>query len=128
MEYPAKFVADEGEAQNRVNVRDSLFLAATLRKDGMPGEEAVRVRNLSAGGMMVDCSMELARGDRIEISLRGIGIIKGRVAWREASRLGVSFDDQIDPMLARKPVGSGGSEALPYRQPVSGRRPGLRSE
>ena len=128
MDTPAKIEADDGEAQNRVSVRDSLFLAATLRTEGAATEEAVRVRNLSAGGMMVDCAMALARGDRIVISLRGIGPIKGRVAWREANRLGISFDEEIDPMLARKRVNSGGGELPHYVRSASGRRPGLRSE
>ena len=128
MEYPAKFVADAGEAQNRVNVRDSLFLAATLRKDGVPGEESVRVRNLSAGGMMADCKMVLTRGDRISLTLRGIGDVTGQVAWSGNGRFGVAFDQEIDPKLARKPVGRGGEDPMPYVRAGSGRRPGVRSE
>jgi hypothetical protein len=34
--------------------RDSLFLMADLRLDGQDGEHRVRVRNLSAGGMMAE--------------------------------------------------------------------------
>ena len=128
MEYPAKFVADAGEAQNRVNVRDSLFLAATLRKDGVPGEESVRVRNLSAGGMMADCKMVLTRGDRISLTLRGIGDVTGQVAWSGNGRFGVAFDQEIDPKLARKPVGQGGDQDIPYVRPSSGRRPAIRTD
>jgi len=121
--------ADVGGAHNRVSARDSLFLAAMVRREDAAAEGPVRVRNLSAGGMMMDCSLDLARGDRIEITLRGIGIVKGRVAWREDARIGVAFDEQIDPKLARKPVGSGGGDLPHYVRPTtSGRRPGLRSE
>ena len=128
MEYPAKIEADEGEGQQRVTVRDSLFLAAALRKQGEQGEETVRVRNLSAGGMMADCKMALASGDRISLTLRGVGDVEGVVAWSTNGRFGVQFDTPIDPKLARKPVGRGGEDPMPYVRAGSGRRPGVRSE
>ena len=40
------------------------------------------------------------------IELRGIGEIGGRIAWATDGRIGVAFDQQIDPMRARKPVAS----------------------
>ena len=74
-----------------------------------PGQSAlpVRVRNLSAGGLMAEYAGPLDDGAPIEIDVRGIGWVSGRIAWRAAGRVGVAFDRHIDPMLARKPVGGG---------------------
>lgn len=93
-------------AAQRNAVRDSLFLAATLWTDALPPEQ-VRVRNLSAGGLMAEYPAPIATGTRIEIELRGIGLVGGQIAWATDGRIGIAFDQAIDPMLARKPVGAG---------------------
>ena len=95
-------VADE-EARQRHEARDSLFLSAKLTVEGMPGEQ-VRVRNLSAGGLMAEYPAPIDSDTRVEIELRGIGAVGGRIAWATDGRIGVAFDQHIDPMLARKPV------------------------
>ena len=98
--------AEEAAERQRYEARDSLFLLAELRG---PGQAAlpVRVRNLSAGGLMAEYSGLLDNGSAVEIDVRGVGWVPGRIAWRAAGRIGVAFDMQIDPMLARKPVGAG---------------------
>jgi hypothetical protein len=101
-----KDAIDEG-AQERQESRDSLFLTADLRVAGTPGVTPVRVRNLSAGGLMAEFANGLEHGLPVEFDVRGIGWVPGRVAWSAAGRIGVAFDHQIDPMLARKPVGNG---------------------
>lgn len=53
---------------------------------------------------MADCVRPCARGDSILVELRGVGTVRGRVAWRAHGRIGVAFDDPIDPLLARRPV------------------------
>lgn len=97
----------QGEGKNREAERDSLMLQATLRQVGRLSGVAVRVRNLSAGGMMVETTIPFVIGDAIDCEMRGIGRIAGKVAWTAEGRIGVSFDVPIDPMLARKPVGQG---------------------
>ena len=81
--------------------RDSLFLLATLRVDGRDGEHKVKVRNLSAGGMMLDSPLRLARGSRVAVELRNIGRVRGTVVWVQDNRSGIAFDEEIDPRLAR---------------------------
>jgi hypothetical protein len=49
----------------------------------------------------------LAQGLRVEFDVRGVGWVPGQIAWSAAGRIGVAFDRQIDPMLARKRVGQG---------------------
>ena len=39
---------------HRQIARDSLFVMADLRIDGIEGEHRIRVRNLSAGGLMAE--------------------------------------------------------------------------
>ena len=99
---PVADVAGDAAAQ-RGDPRDSLFLVAKLSTDGLPPEQ-VRVRNLSAGGLMAEYPAAIANGTKVEIELRGIGAINGRVAWATDGRIGVAFDHAIDPLRARKPV------------------------
>lgn len=89
--------------------RDSMFLQATLRPvDGISaGPFSVRVRNLSAGGMMAEADVQPVVGDEMTVELRNIGQVGGRVAWVRAPRFGVTFDTPIDPKLARKPTKQG---------------------
>ena len=85
--------------------RDSLFLKANLRfVDGDDCGE-VRIRNLSAGGLMAEAPVHAKRGDKVELELRNVGRVTGYVAWVAQGRFGVAFDHAIDPKLARKPVG-----------------------
>lgn len=85
--------------------RDSLFLKAELKfVDGDDCGE-VRIRNLSAGGLMAEAPVRAKRGDKVELEMRNIGKVTGYVAWVAQGRFGVAFDFPIDPKLARKPVG-----------------------
>lgn len=91
----------------RVAARDSLLLTAPFRVDGGAPVQ-VRVRNLSAGGMMAEYAKPVTVGTPVAADLRGIGWVQGQVAWCAEGRLGVAFAGPIDPMAARKPVGKGG--------------------
>lgn len=98
---------DEDCASQRVELRDSMFLAAGLRVRGREMIEQVRVRNLSAGGMMAELPGRLDVDTLVDVDVRGIGWVKGRIAWWTSGRVGIAFDDPIDPIAARKPVGLG---------------------
>lgn len=103
--------ADRGPA--RTASRDSLFLLTSFStEDGAPLGKA-RVRNLSATGLMAHCERAIPVGVRVVFDLRGIGEIKGVVAWSRDDRIGLSFDQDIDPHLARKPVSTGAGQGLP---------------
>lgn len=100
--------------ETRIFERDSLFLAADLvASDGVPATR-VKVRNLSAGGMMVEGAPRLARGTRVALDLRNIGPIAGTVTWVQGCRTGVAFDDEIDPKQVRTTVFAGDREAPVY--------------
>ena len=94
--------------------RDSLFLMADLVVwDGVPATRVV-VRNLSAGGVMMEGAPRLARGTRVALDLRNIGPVGGTVAWLQGRRTGVAFDDEIDPKQVRTQVFAGDREAPAY--------------
>lgn len=75
--------------------RHSVMLQATLScGDGRAA--SARVRNISGGGMMAECRFRGAQGDRILISMRGLGELEGAVAWTWHNRIGVTFDEPVD--------------------------------
>lgn len=86
--------------------RDSLFLLADLMLEDTGERNKVKVRNLSSGGMMVESDLEVEQGQRIVVDLRNIGPVRGQIAWVRSEKFGVAFDRQINPKLARKPVGT----------------------
>ncbi|MEN2785358.1 PilZ domain-containing protein [Sphingomonas qilianensis] len=114
-EFPDDSLDDasaDGAAHNRNASRDSLFLMAEFRVAGSDRSQPVRVRNLSAGGLMAEYPPGLEQGATVEIDVRGIGWVVGHIAWSAAGRVGVAFVSPIDPLLARKPVVAG--EKAPY--------------
>lgn len=90
----------EGDQGKRQDKRDSLFLSAAV---AIGGEQpfTTRVRNLSVGGMMIDVATDLEPGTPVIVDLRGIGEVRGRIAWSSPGRAGVAFDREVDPRLAR---------------------------
>lgn len=108
---PLEPVTEDGAA-NRQEPRDSLFLMADLRFMDVDGVRQVRVRNLSSGGLMAELPEGAEPGVRVEIGVRGLGWVSGRIAWYAAGRVGIAFDQPIDPLLARKPVGPGGHRSV----------------
>jgi PilZ domain len=81
--------------------RDSLFLLAQLRLVGHDNPYRVKVRNLSAGGMMAEGAVHVQRGQQVSVELRNIGWVDGVVAWKQDERFGIAFLDEIDPARAR---------------------------
>jgi hypothetical protein len=112
----------------RGDPRESMFLHARARLGEVIPGSPLRVRNISSGGLMADCQAPLATGDPIEIELRNIGWVVGRVTWARAGRIGVAFADRIDPQLARSPVGAGGDSGLLRTGLQPNRRPALKVE
>lgn len=98
-----------GAAEVRTRRRDSLFLSARVSITGIPGEHDARVRNLSAGGLMVELDRVAEPGTAVALAMRGLGDLTGQVAWCTHGRIGIALDSPIDPKLARKPVGLGAS-------------------
>lgn len=94
--------------------RDSLFLLAQVRVDGHDVAHRVKVRNLSAGGMMAEGEVRVMRGSLVMVELRNIGWVEGSVAWKQGDRFGIAFVDEIDPVVVRGP---GGPQAPEFEAP-----------
>jgi hypothetical protein len=87
--------------------RDSLFLLAQLRVDGQDLVHRVKVRNLSAGGMMAEGDVKVMRGSLVSVELRNVGWVEGSVAWKQDNRFGIAFVDEVDPLVVRAPAQAG---------------------
>jgi hypothetical protein len=116
-------MTQDDEQGQRHEKRDSLFLSALVAIDG--GRPfSTRVRNLSAGGMMIDIARDQIPGTPLVAELRGIGEVTGRIAWSSPGRAGVAFNEEIDPRLAR--TSSTAKHEMPeFLKTAPGRRPGL---
>lgn len=102
------------EGDNRHIARDSLFILAELRVDGQTGEQRVKVRNLSSGGLMAEGDLRVSRDQKIWVKLRNLGWVEGLVAWVQDNRFGVAFSQDIDPKLARAPANTESDDDAAY--------------
>ena len=96
-------VDEEVAALSRGADRDSLFLQASLI---LPGANpvAVRVRNLSPGGMLAEAKVNVAQGEAVEVDLRNVGPVAGRVIWAGEGKFGIAFDRPVAPQAVRRQV------------------------
>lgn len=94
------------DEEQRHIARDSLFVMADLRLDGSEEVHRIKMRNLSAGGMMGESKLRVVRGAVVSVEIRNIGWVDGSVAWVHGNRFGVAFNEEIDPKLARPPYTS----------------------
>ncbi len=99
--------------------RDSLFLKAVLRFSSTKDEHEVRIRNVSAGGLIAEIPTNAPRGERVEIKLHSIGWVSGHIAWVTDGRMGIAFDRPINPKDARKPANAGVRELPLYLQKLN---------
>lgn len=72
----------------------TLFMVAKLKADGA-GEGLCRVRNISAGGLMLESRMPLRPDACVTIELRGMRTLAGRIVWSQDGRAGVAFDQPV---------------------------------
>ena len=77
--------------------RHDRFLMAEVSVSGREGVHQIRVRNLSAGGMMGEGDVSVDRGTQLVILLPNIGSVTGSVAWVQDDRFGVAFAEDINP-------------------------------
>lgn len=106
MESPEPLSVDEEvSALSRSADRDSLFLQAKLVIPGQAAPLVVRVRNLSVGGMLAEAPVRgIAQGMTIEIELRNVGFVPGRVVWVGEGKFGIAFDHPVDPQAVRRQI------------------------
>ena len=72
---------------------------------GENGEQLIRLRNVSAGGLMAEIGQPLSVGDRVSVEL-SVQQLPGSIVWTREGLIGVKFDHNLDlgELLAgRKP-------------------------
>jgi PilZ domain len=112
-----------GDNEHRQIARDSLFVLADLRVDGLEGEHRIRVRNLSSGGLMAEAPLKVQRGQVVWTNVRNIGWVEGSVAWVQDSRFGIAFREDIDPRIARAPSQGGEEPEFMVRRSLYSSKP-----
>lgn len=95
---------EEVAALSRGADRDSLFMQAELTLAGRPDRVMVRVRNLSPGGMLAEAKLAVEPGAGVEVELRNVGAVTGRVIWVGEGKFGIAFDRLVDPQAVRRQV------------------------
>lgn len=106
-------VDEEVAALSRAADRDSLFMQARVAIAGHAEPVQVRVRNLSAGGMLAESSVSVAQGIAVEVDLRNIGPVPGRIVWTGDKKFGIAFDRAINPQSVRRDVAPQKEEVPP---------------
>ena len=97
------------ERRDDDRVHSMLQVAKVLSLDGQ--EQMVRVRNMSAGGLMAETGIELEIGEAVSIELSSQKI-PSTVVWRRDGVTGFKFDQNLDL-----------GELLAGRKPRHGYRP-----
>ena len=97
-------VDEEVAALSRGADRDSLFLQAGLILPGRHDPIAVRVRNLSPGGMLAETKIQIEQGAAVGVELHNVGRVPGRVIWSGEGKFGIAFDRVVDPQAVRRQV------------------------
>ncbi len=97
-------VDEEVAALSRGADRDSLFMQAGVTLPGRSDPVVVRVRNLSAGGMLAEGKVQIVQGAAVEVELRNVGPVAGRVVWAGEGKFGIAFDRPVDPQAVRRQV------------------------
>ena len=88
--------------------RDDERILPTLRVaklTGDAGEQLIRVRNISAGGLMAEVGQPCSVGDRVDVELSNQKI-PSSIVWTREGTVGIKFDQNVDlgELLAgRKP-------------------------
>ena len=81
------------ERRDDDRVHSMLQVAKVLSLDGQ--EQMVRVRNMSAGGLMAETGIELDIGEAVSIELSSQKI-PSTVVWRRDGVTGFKFDQNLD--------------------------------
>lgn len=86
---------DFASTDNRREDREEVhYRARAADQAGQPLQ--LLVVNLSPHGLMARCDREFATGDRVRITLPGIGAIIVEIRWCLGGRFGGQFDRPID--------------------------------
>ncbi len=107
-----------GAVDTRHAKRDSLFMLGDIVFETTGEREQVKIRNLSRGGMMAESERPLPLDTRVWVDLPNVGLAPGVVSWSRGRRIGITFDEAIDPAKVRFQLGNGGGTPSYARAPL----------
>jgi hypothetical protein len=85
---------EEEPVQKRSEVRHPLIWSAVLHHDFE--WFAVRIRNISSGGAMVECDLDIASGTTVYLDVGDAGRLAATVCWLVGDQIGVAFQESFD--------------------------------
>lgn len=85
----------EDGADRRTAARVCMLLLATIKYDDMLPSATSRVLDLSSGGIRTTLPVPLERGHPVSVTMKGVGEVRGRIAWTHGSEVGIKFDQRI---------------------------------
>lgn len=59
----------------------------------------VRIRNISAEGVMLECEREIEPGAQVRLNIADAGTMAGEVRWSRGGQLGIKFEQRFDLKL-----------------------------
>jgi diguanylate cyclase (GGDEF)-like protein len=80
--------------QSSREARHRLMRRALTRIDRKPVE--IRLRNISTGGALVECSTPVAPGAHLTIDIVGVGPVIAEVRWAQKGKFGLEFTEPFD--------------------------------
>ena len=85
------------------------------------GQDLGRVRNISAGGVMVETTRSHPIGDKVQVEFSSNQRLPGEIVWTRDTSCGVKFDQDIDlrELLANRPTRGKGQKVRPPRLDIS---------
>ncbi len=81
--------------------RHRLIRTGRLQWDGKALE--VRLRNISAGGAMIECERPIPADTRVELDLAESGTLGAEVRWSQQGRVGLRFDGEFELRKLSRP-------------------------
>lgn len=87
----------EAAAYGASEKRYSVVLRAELTGEDLDAPVSVRIVNISAGGLMAVVPPGPRLAGNVTMTVRHLGRFVGRIVWARDGRIGMKFDDAIDP-------------------------------
>ena len=78
--------------------RYAVVLNAQIIGDSLQDPVSIRICNISAGGLMAVVPPHVTVGGYIEVVIRHVGKLFGHIVWARKDRIGIKFDQEIDPV------------------------------
>jgi hypothetical protein len=111
---PAPESTGGGADRREADRHRTVWRIAKVLREGDAG--LWRIRNISDRGMMLAADVPIAVGERLEVALSDLILVRGRVVWTKEGRCGVAFDEPVDVTEVLRQLAAE-QQAAGYRQP-----------